>query len=217
MDRRLVLAGLAAVTAAPLALIESALAQTTAPATTAPAGQGAGTAAGGGLYNQSAGQMSQAEQQWMQQTMATGMVALETSKIALQKAQNADVKMFAKFESDEQQGLAEVLRSMQEPATASSGSAADTTASAGAAPQTDAKHREMVQKLQQASAGAAFDKEYLQGQLQGHRELLQIQDNFIKSGSRNREAVNVAKLARGRIQEHIELIQSIEKDMSKKG
>ena len=105
--------------------------------------------------------------------MATGMVALETSKIALQKAQNADVKMFAKFESDEQQGLAEVLRSMQEPATASSGSAADTTASAGAAPQMDAKHREMVQKLQQASAGPAFDKEYLQGQLQGHRELLQ--------------------------------------------
>jgi len=217
MDRRLVLAGLAAVTAAPLALIESALAQTTAPATTAPAGQGAGTAAGGGLYNQSAGQMSQAEQQWMQQTMATGMVALETSKIALQKAQNADVKMFAKFESDEQQGLAEVLRSMQEPAMASSGSAADTTASAGAAPQMDAKHREMVQKLQQASAGAAFDKEYLQGQLQGHRELLQIQDNFIKSGSRNREAVNVAKLARGRIQEHIELVQSIEKDMGRKG
>jgi putative membrane protein len=161
--------------------------------------------------------MSQAEQQWMQQTMATGMVALETSKIALQKAQNADVKMFAKFESDEQQGLAEVLRSMQEPATASSGSAADTTASAGAAPQMDAKHREMVQKLQQASAGAAFDKEYLQGQLQGHRELLQIQDNYLKSGSRNREAMNVAKLARGRIQEHIELIQSIEKDMGRKG
>jgi putative membrane protein len=199
MDRRLVLAGLAAATAAPLAMIEKALAQTASSTGAAPTGA-----------------MSDAERQWMMNTMMTGMVALETSKVALQKARDADVKQFAKFESDEQEGLAEVLRSMQEPSAMAGGSGAATTGSAGA-PQMDAKHREMVQKLQQASAGAAFDKEYLQGQLQGHRELLQIQDNFIKSGSRNREAVNVAKLARGRIQEHIELIQSIEKDMGRKG
>ena len=223
MDRRLVLAGLAAVTAAPVAMIEKALAQASSPAGSAPAGQGTGTASGGALYNSTAGGMGQAEQQWMMNTMATGMVALETSKIAQQKAQNAEVKQFAKFETDEQQGLSEVLRSMQEPGAMASGSGGATTGSAGttagapAAPQMDAKHRETVQKLQQASAGAAFDKEYLQGQLQGHRELLQIQDNFIKSGSRNREATNVAKLARGRIQEHIELIQSIEKDMGRKG
>ena len=199
MDRRLVLAGLAAATAAPLAMIEKALAQTASSTGAAPTGA-----------------MSDAERQWMMNTMMTGMVALETSKVALQKARDANVKQFAKFESDEQEGLAEVLRSMQEPSAMAGGSGAATTGSAGA-PQMDAKHREMVQKLQQASAGAAFDKEYLQGQLQGHRELLQIQDNFIKSGSRNREAVNVAKLARGRIQEHIELIQSIEKDMGRKG
>jgi putative membrane protein len=199
MDRRLVLAGLAAATAAPLAMIEKALAQTASSTGAAPTGA-----------------MSDAERQWIMNTMMTGMVALETSKVALQKARDADVKQFAKFEFDEQEGLAEVLRSMQEPSAMAGGSGAATTGSAGA-PQMDAKHREMVQKLQQASAGAAFDKEYLQGQLQGHRELLQIQDNFIKSGSRNREAVNVAKLARGRIQEHIELIQSIEKDMGRKG
>jgi putative membrane protein len=216
MDRRLVLAGLAAATAAPAVLVKSALAQATQPATPAPANQGPGTAAGGGTYNAAAGQMGQAEQQWMQQTMATGAVALETSRIAQQKAQNKDAKQFSKFEVDEQQGLAEVLRSMQEPATASvAGNPTHITGSTppgavGATqPPLDAKGRDMVQKLQQAQAGAAFDKEYLQGQLQGHRELLQIQENFIKSGSRNREAVNVAKLARGRIKEHIGLIESI--------
>jgi len=219
MDRRLVLAGLAAVTAAPLALIESALAQSSSPTTSSPAGQGAGASAGGGTYNQAGGQagsqMTQAEQQWMQQTMATGMVALETSKVALQKAQDEDLKQFAKFEVDEQQLLSEVLQSLMQPAAMAGGGAANTTGSAGGSagganmPQMDAKDREMVQKLQQAS-GSAFDKQYYQGQLQGHRELLQIQENFIKSGSRNREAVNVAKLARGHIKEHIELLESIE-------
>ncbi len=214
MDRRLVLAGLAAVTAAPLALIESALAQSSSPTGSSPAGQGTGTAAGGGTYNQSGGQaggqMTQAEQQWLTNTMMTGMVALETSRIALQKAQDEDMKQFAKFEVDEQQGLSEVLQSMM--GTDGASGTAGTASGSGSAgmPQMDAKHREMVQKLQQTSAGAAFDKEYRQGQIQGHRELLQIQENFIKSGSRNREAVNIAKLARGRIQEHIEMLKDLE-------
>src|SRR5215207_3494371 len=60
--------------------------------------------------------LGQAEQQWLQQTMMVGSVALQTSEIALQKAQDEDVKQFAKFEADEQKGLAEVLRSMLEPA-----------------------------------------------------------------------------------------------------
>ena len=79
-------------------------------------------------------------------------------------------KPFAKFEADEQKGLAEVLRSMLEPAgTASPQSVA------GAA-QPDQKHAVMIQNLQQAKAGDAFDKEFVKGQLDGHRELLQIQE-----------------------------------------
>jgi putative membrane protein len=34
----------------------------------------------------------------------------------------------------------------------------------------------MLKKLQQAQAGEAFDKMYVDGQLQGHEELLQIQE-----------------------------------------
>jgi putative membrane protein len=177
MDRRVVIAGLAAVAAAP-----AAFAQTSS-------GQGAATTG-------SATQMSQAEQQWIQQTLAKGAVALETSRIAQKKAQDDDLKQFAKFEVDEQEGLAEVLKSMMP--------------SGAAQPATDAKGQEMVQKLEQEKAGAGFDKAYHQGQLQGHRELLQIQESFLKSGGQNREATNVAKLARGRIQEHIELLESYE-------
>jgi putative membrane protein len=204
MDRRLVLTGLAGLVAAP-ALAQNAVTPQS------PAAQSGGAA--GGVYgNQGATSpaagtqaqgMSQSEQQWMQQTMMAGSVALQTSEIALQKAQDEDVKKFAKFEADEQKGIAEVLRSMMEPAG---------TASAGANPQPDAKHAEMVQKLQQAKPGEAFDKDYVQGQIQGHQELLQIQENFLRNagGGGNREAVNVAKLARSRIQEHIETLQDLD-------
>jgi len=170
MDRRVVIAGLAAAAAA----APAALAQQT---TGSPA----------------AGQMGQAEQNWIQQTLAKGTVALETSRIALKKAQDDDVKQFAKFEADEQEGLAEVLKSM-----------------GGSAPAMDAKGKEAVQTLDQEKAGPAFDKAYLQAQIQGHRELLQIQESFLKSGGQNREATNVAKLALGRIQEHIELLESLD-------
>jgi putative membrane protein len=49
--------------------------------------------------------------------MVAGMVARETSRIALEKARNADLKQFAQFEVDEQTTLSEVLNSMMEPAT----------------------------------------------------------------------------------------------------
>jgi putative membrane protein len=113
------------------------------------------------------------------------------------------VKQFAKFEADEQKGLAEVLRSMMEPTGAAS-------PPAGAPPQPDQKHAAMIQKLQQAKAGDAFDKDYVQGQLDGHRELLQIQERFIQGRPQNREAMNIAKLAAGHIREHIQVLEDLQ-------
>lgn len=205
MDRRVVLTGIAAVAVAPAALAQQA--QPAAPQSTMPQTGGAagGTFTGAFQGNQpvQGGQaaMSQAETQHLQQTMMAGAFALQTSEVALQKAKDEDVKQFAQFEADEQRGIAEVLRSMMEPSG---------TASAPAAPpQLDAKHADMLRKLQQAQAGEAFDKMYVDGQLQGHEELLQIQETYLKSNSRNREHVNVAKLARGHIKEHVAVLKDL--------
>src|SRR5215216_3526408 len=146
MDRRHLLAGLAG-----LPLATAAVAQTAQPQS--PAAQTGGAA--GGVYgtpgvtnaNPGAQALGQAEQEWLQQTMMVGSVALQTSEIALHKAEDEDVKQFAKFDADEQKGLAEVLRSMLEPAGTASPQGA-----AGAAPQPDQKHAAMIQKLQQAKA-----------------------------------------------------------------
>ena len=225
MQRRLVLTGLAAAVAGP------AFAQTQQPApipvSPQPTGSQAGAAASGGSQSVSA-QMAQGETQYLQQTLATGTVALQTSEIALQKAQNAKVKQFAGFERDEQTTIAEVLRSVQEPmATASGGAAAaasGTGASAAAsggggamavatAPEIPADKAKMMEELQQAKAGTEFDRLYVQGQLQGHQELLQTQQRYLQTNSRNREMTNIAKLAVGRIQEHIVHLQEIQKEL----
>lgn len=225
MHRRLVLTGLAAAAATP------AFAQTQQPApiqATPQSTQNQSGSAAGGVYA-SAGPMGQAESQHLQQTLAAGTVALQTSETALQKAQNPKVKQFAQFERDEQTTIAEVLRSIMEPAaTASSGSAAaaasgNATASASAggssraaatsSPEIPADKAKMMEQLQQAQAGAEFDRLYIQGQLQGHQELLQIQERYLQSNSRNREHTNVAKLARGHIKEHIAMLQEIQKEL----
>ena len=203
MDRRHVLAGLAGFPFASAALAQTAQPQSPAAQTGGAAGGVYGTA-GVTNANQAGGQpLGQAEQQWLQQTMMVGSVALQTSEIALQKAQDEDVKQFAQFEVDEQRTVAEVLRSMLEPAG---------TATA-ANPQPDPQHAAMIQKLQQAKAGDAFDRDYIQGQLQGHQELLQIQERFLQGRPQSREAMNAAKLARGQIKEHLVLLKDIQEGL----
>ena len=196
MDRRLVLTGLAAAAATPV------LAQTTQTAPmssgTAPSGgMQSGTMPAGQMHSM---QMGEAEMKHTRDTLMAGMVALETSKVALEKARNDQVKQYAQFEKDEQEGIAEVLKSMMDPAATSS-----------AMPmQLQGEDAAMVQKLRGMQAGAEFDRMYVQGQIEGHQKLLRIQEEYIRQG-RNREHMNVAKLARGHIKEHIEDFTDISK------
>jgi putative membrane protein len=205
MDRRHLLTGIAGFAVAAPALAQQA--QPANPQMTQPQTD----AARGGTYQGAAGsqQMSQAEQRWMQQTMMAGAAALQTSEIALQKATDDWVKQFAQFEADEQRTIAEVLRSMMEPAGTASAQAA------ASPPQLDQKHAQMVQKLQQAKAGEDFDKMYIDGQLQGHQELFDIQETFLKGGANagRRESMNAAKLARGHIKEHLQVLKDIKDEL----
>ncbi len=204
MDRRaLLLGGLAAAFAAPV------IAQTGGSSTMQP-----GSSGGSSMSNMNS-QMGQAEMQHIQQTMQLGMVAMETSRVAMNKVRNEDLKRFANFEVQEQTTLSEVLRSMMEPAaTAATGqSGGSSTMNMPSTVQMDAGARDMIQKMQNQQAGPAFDKAYLEGQLQGHRELLQVQERYLQSNSQNREHMNVAKMARGHIREHIAVLEDMQKTM----
>jgi putative membrane protein len=183
MNRRALLAG----SVFAVVLSHSALAQTRGPAPGA------------------ADQPGEAETKHMQETMRAGSLSLVQSRLAQDKAQDAKVKQFAKFEVDEQTGIAEVLKSMQ-GANATTGQGA---ANAEAQGQLDDKGKQMLKRLQDAK-GADFDAAYLKAQLDGHQELLKIQEAYIGSG-KVREHVNVAKLARGHIKEHIAMLQDLQK------
>jgi hypothetical protein len=145
MHRRVVLTGLTAVAICP-ARAQTEQQPSPLPATPRPAND-VPPAAAGGVYQGGAGQvagaMGRAEAEHLEQTLAGGMVALQTSEIALQKAQNPKVKQFAQFERDEQTTLAEVLRSWQEPAATASTAAPQ--GAAASAPAIPADKAEMMQ------------------------------------------------------------------------
>lgn len=136
------------------------------------------------------------EMEHAQRTLMAGSLALETSKIALEKSKDDDVKEFAQFETDEQTTVAEILKGM-DPSLM---------------PKPDSKHAETVQKLQSAKAGEAFDMAYIDGQIDGHRQLLAIQEDYLKTG-KNREHVAITKLVRGMVKEHLTLLDDIKSGM----
>lgn len=140
-------------------------------------------------------QMGQAEQRHAAETLAAGAVALEMSRIAMEKAQDEWVKKFAQYEVAEQDTMAEVLTSL----------------GAQPAKMTDQQNRMMqgmIKRLKGAQAGPRFDREYIEAQIEGHQELLKIQENYLASG-KVRSHVNVTKLARGQIKEHLDMVQTI--------
>ncbi|WP_201859538.1 DUF4142 domain-containing protein [Microvirga soli] len=157
---------------------------------------------------------SQADRQYIQQALALGTVSLQQSNFALSKAQNPRVKQFAEFEVGEQNLLAEIMHSFADPnATASTTRGAQ--AAASTAPELPAKDAQAMERLSKAEAGAAFDKDYVALQIQGHQELLKLQESYLKQGSGNRETTNVAKLARGQIQEHLTMLQDMQKELGR--
>ena len=82
-----------------------------------------------------------------------GTASLQTSQLALTKGTNPEVKMFAKFEAAEQATMGKILKDMGTPTPAPS-------------PEGTA----LLNKLQ-ALSGAAFDKAFMQGQVDTHQKL----------------------------------------------
>lgn len=157
-------------------------------------------------------QQSQADRQYIQQALALSTVSLQQSNFALSKAQNPRVKQFAEFEIAEQNLLTEIMHSFADPAaTASTTTGAQQAAST--APELPQKDAAAMERMSRAQAGPAFDKDYVTLQIQGHQELLKLQEDYLRNASGNRETMNVARLARGQIQEHLAKLQNMQKEL----
>ncbi|AWN45586.1 hypothetical protein DK419_03990 [Methylobacterium terrae] len=199
MHRRLALTALATAVAVP-SLVTAAFAQQQQ--------QGGPTAAATG---NTGARMGDAEAKHAADTLAAGSASLAASRVALQKASDDDVKQFARFEVAEQETIADVLKAMRDPAQAASGQVKP-PAEPEVTGQLDPKGKAMLDKLEQAKSGKAFDLDYVRGQIEGHQALLKIQEAYLATG-KDRENLGVAKLARGQIREHLALLADIEKDL----
>ena len=194
--RRTVLAALAA------AAITSSFAQT--PPQTIPAAE-----AGAAQPN-----LSQ-EQEYVRQSLAAGSLALAASRTAAAKAQMDDLREFAQLEAAEQETLTDVLKSLTlQNVGLNDRAAIRRPGDAEVEQNLDQRGREILERLRAAPAGAAFDRAYLGALANGHLELLRIQEAWLESGRTSRaDIINVAKLARGMIKEHLQLLSDIESGM----
>jgi putative membrane protein len=118
-----------------------------------------------------------------------GDFATATSELALAKATNRMVKTFAELEIAEQAAVAKAFGSKPGAAGLSK------------------KHAAVVQKLQ-AAEGPQFDLMYIDGQIEGHEELLAIHKTYARTGddpmARGASIVGVTG-----IQSHLVMLKTI--------
>lgn len=158
-----------------------------------------------------AGTMGAAEQKHMMDTMAAGSMSLAASRVAVKKARDEDVKQFAEFEVAEQETIADVLMSMKDPGKASGKMNPPSDAEVRKnIPQDD---QAMLQKMEQMD-GKEFEAAYVKAQTDGHQKLLRIQEEYLASG-KDLAHINIAKLARGQIKEHLQLLADLRDDDDK--
>ena len=153
------------------------------------------------------GAMGEAEMTHAQQTSMVGALSLMQSRLALQNAEHEQVQAFAQFEVTEQETIADILAGIQAGAAEVSGQVT---------PPADADLQAMIDENGQATlaeleglTGAEFDAAYIAANLDGHQQLLAIQEEYLATGT-NREHINVTKLARGMIIEHIAHLEALQ-------
>jgi predicted outer membrane protein len=179
MDRRTVLAGLA-LAASPI-LVRAAGAQA------------------------AAASIGEAETKYIKDTTAIGSMSLAASRAADRKARNRRVREFAGLETDEQNTVADVMKSLGNPGTVSG----------KIVPPTDDELMGMLDPASKAALsslealrGAKFDAAYVAAEIDGHQKLLKVQEAYRDAGG-VLPAIVAAKFLTFAINEHLTLLADI--------
>jgi len=121
---------------------------------------------------------------------ASDLFEIQSSELALEKSQNADVRKFAQMMIDHH-------RKTTEQVTAAARAAGMTPA----APQLNSMQRDMMTQLQAAS-GTEFDRTYIDQQRQAHEKALELHRNYADQGD-TPQLQEVARTAVPIIEQHI--------------
>jgi putative membrane protein len=159
----------------------------------------AGTAAPGATAGRAA-------QQFPMEAMHSDTFEIQSSRTALQRSRNSEVRTYARQMIADHGRSTAMLRQM----------AGETTASTGAASRNariDPRRAQMLQQLR-GQRGAAFDRLYAQMQVQAHQEAVQLFTAYAQSGSdptmRNFATQNLPTL-----QQHLANAQRLEQAVAR--
>lgn len=154
--------------------------------------------------------MGDAEMKHLNDTMAAGAMSLAAARAAVKSAQDDDVKQFAMFEVAEQETIADVLMMMMDPSKTSGKMSKPSDAEVMQHVSKD--DQAMLEKMKKMSS-KEFDAAFVKAQTEGHQKLLRIQEDYLASG-KNPSHIAVAKLARGQIKEHLQLLSDLREDVA---
>lgn len=108
---------------------------------------------------------------YVTQAATADMFEIESSKLALTKSTNAEIKAFAQMMVDDHTKSSQGLKT----AAATAGDKANVPATL------DLKHQGLLDELN-ATSGAAFDKAYMQAQAAGHEDALKLHRSYAEQG-----------------------------------
>ena len=120
--------------------------------------------------------------------------ALATAQLASQRAESPVARTFGQLETEEQMAFTDARRMAGLPVPSPS--------------MMDSTKQQMVQQLQSMS-GAQFDRMFVQGQIMGHQELLQLHQTIAQSGSTQADRM-LATVAVPAIRSHLSMLQGIQ-------
>jgi len=149
--------------------------------------------------------------EYVRQSLTASSFALAASRLAASKAKMDDLREFAELETAEQETLADVLKSLTVQNASASDLMVGRPGDAEVEQNLDQRGRQTLERLRAEPPGVEFDRAYLGAVANGHLELLRIQETWLNSGRTSRgDVVNVAKLARSMLREHLQLLSDIE-------
>ena len=129
-------------------------------------------------------------------------ISLATSRIAKEKATQANTKEFAGFEFEEAVAVLTVLKNLKTPT-----------------PAIEAKQQETLDKIETTTPGADFDKAYIKAQLENHEELYALADDYLNNSDANttdpaeQQGRNLATLSRAVFKEHVLICKRISSEL----
>lgn len=131
---------------------------------------------------------------YKEKTLEIGAFSKAISEMAEQKAKNARVKDFAKYETAEQTAISTAL-----------------TNEADAKPPTfSTEQQDMLHKLGNES-GDAFDKAYIKAEIHGHEELRKVQDAYLEAHGFKTDDGHIAVLSKAVIDMHLSMLNELHK------